>query len=42
VHPIEHRLIGWLCIADSIRGEHGRCNIFHEIKVSILTVNERE
>ena len=30
VHPIEHRLIVRLCIADPVRREYGRCNIFHE------------
>src|SRR4029453_10835805 len=30
VHPIEHRLIVRLCLADSVRREYGRCNIFHE------------
>ena len=30
VHPIEHRLVVRLCIADSVRREYGGRNIFHE------------
>ncbi len=41
VYPIEHGLIRRLGIADSIRRENGRCDIFHETKVSILSTNER-
>jgi hypothetical protein len=42
VHPIEHRLIVRLRIADSIRREYGGRNIFHEVKMSILITNEDE
>jgi hypothetical protein len=40
VHPVEHRLVGRLFIADSVRREYCWRDIFHETKVSILTTNK--
>jgi len=41
VYPIEHCLVRRLRIADSIGREYGGCDIFHETRVSILSMNEQ-
>ena len=39
VHPIEYCLVGWPGVPDAVRRKDGRCWIFHETKMFILTMN---